>query len=176
MSSGETNITERKMFDPSLRICIIEVLRKCCANYKSNGTLARRRGNVCFRISTTVRNELISPFYHNRNVFIHVEATRTRVTLATVRDYLRKELKRFPYKLHMAHAFSKYNESNRTQFAGHCSRELKSNSVYLHRIIFSDECLLRWLEESIITKSGETRRVRRNPQQLRSGAQCPRMK
>ena len=67
-------------------------------------------------------------------------ATRKRVTPATVCSYLRQELKRLPYKLHLAPDLSEDYESIRLQFSKHSRRELRNNSMYLRQIIFSDEC------------------------------------
>ena len=79
-------------------------------------------------------------FDNNPSTYIRVVVARTGVSRMIVWNYLRKQLKRFPYKLRMSPTQSDSNKLQRLEFAQHCRRELRNDTRYLQRIIFSDEC------------------------------------
>ncbi len=108
---------------------------------QSRGTHAHRGGNGRPWIPVAVQNQIIELFDNNPSISIPVVAAQTGVSWMTVWNYLRKELKRYPYKLQMSPALSYKSKLRRLEFAQHCRKELRNGTRYLKRIIFSDECL-----------------------------------
>ena len=87
-----------------------------------------------------MQNQIEELFDNNPSTSIRVVAAQTGISRTTVWNYLRKELKFHPYKLQMSLALSDTDKWQRLEFAHHGGRELKNDTRYLKRIIFSDEC------------------------------------
>lgn len=109
-------------------------------DYEARGSHRHRGGNGRPRISIEVRNQIRILFNNDPRRSLREVAEETGVSHATVWNFLRKELKMFPYKLQMATALTEDHKIRRKQFAQYCRRELRNDSQYLNRVLFSDEC------------------------------------
>ena len=78
-------------------------------------------------------------FVDNPKISLCAEAAKTSVAHATIWNSLRKELRRFPYKLQMATSLTEDHKMRRKNFAQYCRRELINDAGYLEWIVFSDE-------------------------------------
>ena len=58
----------------------------------------------------------------------------------TIWHFLRKELKRFPYKLQVSTELTEDHKTKGKQFPQHYRRDSRNGNGYLQRIVFSDEC------------------------------------
>ncbi len=115
-------------------------IRQWREDYQERGSHNHRRGNGRPRISTAVRNQIRDLFIDGPTISLRVAAAPTRVCSSTVRNFVRKELKLYPYKLQMSTALTEHHKTSRFNFAQNCHTELRNDAGYLGRIIFSDEC------------------------------------
>ena len=60
---------------------------------------------------------------------------------STIRDILRKKLKIFPYKISFLQELLSRDYIDRPNWTQHCRREIRRDSQYLSRVVFSDESL-----------------------------------
>ena len=115
-------------------------IRQWREDYQTRGSHAHRGGNGRPRISNEVRNQIQELFNNDPTISLRAVAAQTGVAHATVWNFLRKELKLFPYKLQMGTALTEDHKTRRIRFAQSCRRELRNDAGYLNRIVFSDEC------------------------------------
>ena len=100
------------------------------------GVHKRIEEEMALRTPFSVRNQIISLFYHNYNVSLRAIAIRSAIGLPAVQNYLCKELKIISLQIAYSHALCENNESTRLNFAIHSRRELRNGYVQLHRINF----------------------------------------
>ena len=115
-------------------------MRQWREDYQSRGTHAHRGGNGRPQITEEKKNEIRALFNSNPRLSLRAAAQEVGVAHATIWNFLRKELKMFPYKLQMTTALTESHKERRLRFARDCRRELRNNAGYLRRIVFSDEC------------------------------------
>ena len=105
----------------------------------TTGTHAHRRGNWRPQISARTKNRIRQLFDDNSRMSLRAAAAETSVAHATIWNFLRKELGRFPSKLQMATSLTEDHKMRRESFAQYCRRELRNGAGFLERIVFSDE-------------------------------------
>ena len=72
------------------------------ADYQKRGTHTHRGGNGRPRISAKTKNRIRQLFEDNPQMSLRAAAAETSVGHAMIWNFLRKELRRLPYKLQMA--------------------------------------------------------------------------
>ena len=80
-------------------------------------------------------------FRENPRLSLRVAERELQIPRSTIDDVLRRKLKMFPYKISFLQQLLPNDYAERLQWAQHCRRELRIDSQYLSRIVFSDECL-----------------------------------
>ncbi len=87
-----------------------------------------------------MRNQIRELFIDDPTISLCVTAAQSRVCCSTVRNFVRKKLKLYPYKLQMSTTLTKQYKIGILFFAQNCRTELKNDAGYLEQIVFSDEC------------------------------------
>ncbi len=94
---------------------------------------------------TRIRDEdfqrIEQEFHDNPRLSTRNSERALRIPRLTIRDVLKKKLKMFPYKISFLQQFLLNDYRQRLQWAQHCRREIRNDSRYLSRIVFSDECI-----------------------------------
>ena len=99
-----------------------------------------RGGNGRPQISNQKKNRIRQLFENDPRLSLRAGGAGTGVSHASVRNFLRKELRRFPYKLQMATSLTENHKVRRKRFDQDYRRELRNDAEYLERIVSSDEC------------------------------------
>lgn len=110
------------------------------ADYENRGTHAHRGGNGRPQINAQTKATITTMFQENPRISLRFVSQQVGVCHATVGNFIRKELGLFPYKLQTGVQLSAQDRQNRLAFAHYCQRELRSDPMFLKRIVFSDEC------------------------------------
>ncbi len=84
--------------------------------------------------------------YNSASIFIGLVAAQTAISRMTVWNYLRKELKRYVFKLRPCQVLSDDNKLQRLEFAQHCQRELRNDTRYLKELFTPMNAFLLFLE------------------------------
>ena len=117
-------------------------IRQWRDGYKTRVSHNHRGGNRRPRIDATLWNEIRNLFFDDPRIPPRTVAAQTSESHSTVWNFIRRELRLYPYKLQMAIALTEYHERSRLRFARKCQRQLRNVSVYLERIMFYGECNL----------------------------------
>ena len=115
-------------------------IRQWRNDYQERGNHDHRGWNGRPRITIAVRDQIRDLFIDQPRMSLRSAAHQIGVSTATIRNVVRKELKLYPYKLQTSTALTEQHKSSRLNFAQYCRRELRRDTGYLERIIFSDEC------------------------------------
>ena len=83
------------------------------------------------------KNDMRQLFQDNPRVSLRAAAVETSIAHATIWNFSRKELVRFPYNLRNAKLSTEGHEMRREIFAQFCRCELRNDAWYLDRIISS---------------------------------------
>ena len=115
-------------------------IRRWYEQYQSRGSHSHLGGNGRPQISDEKKEMIRSMFNENPTVSLRTAATQVGVHHTTIWSFLRRELKLYPYKLQMAQQLSEEDETKRINFARYCRAELRFDSEFLKRVVFTDEC------------------------------------
>ena len=107
-------------------------------NYRIRGTHTHRGGSSRPQIRDVKESEIISLFRSKPGFLLHTVTAQTGIAHATVWNSLRRELKKFPYKVQVGFGLSRKDKLKRLSSNRNYRRELRNDSSYLKRIVLSD--------------------------------------
>ena len=92
-------------------------MRQWREEYEKRGTHAHRGGNGRPQITEAKKNMIRAPFNSNPRLSLRAAAQDFGVAHAKICNFLRKELKMFPYELQMTTALTESHKKRRLKFA-----------------------------------------------------------
>ena len=116
-------------------------IRRWNDHFLRYGTVADLPRSGRPRVSSEDVSKIENAFNENPRLSTRNAERELGIPRSTIRDVLRKKLKMFPYRISFLQQLLPRDYVDRLNWAQHCRREIRRDSQYLSRIVFSDECL-----------------------------------
>lgn len=116
-------------------------LRQWHRQFRDRGTLGHAPRSGRPRISDADVARIERTFQEQPSKSLRVASAELGIPFSTIRKVLHEHLKMFPYKLSFLQQLGPDDYSLRLNYAYHIRRELRNDSGYLDRVVFSDECV-----------------------------------
>lgn len=116
-------------------------LRGWLQEFQERGTVGHRPRSGRPRISDEDVARIEQAFQENPKQSLRGASAALGIPFSTIRKVLRENLKMFPYRISFLQQLLPEDYPLRLAYAQHIRRELRNDSGYLERIVFSDECI-----------------------------------
>ena len=122
---------------PPTRPSILRWIRK----FELPGNVENKNASGRHPVSQQTIQTVLKYFKSNPSRSLTRVALDLHLPRSTIYYVLRRKIHMLPYKIRLVQQLSQQDLTERTQFATWCFDSMHSNSKFLLRIVFSDECV-----------------------------------
>lgn len=116
-------------------------LRQWRREFQERGTVGHRPRSGRPQINDADVARIERAFQEQPTKSLRVASAELGIPFSTIRKVLHEKLKMFPYKISFLQQLLPEDCLIRLNYAHHIRRELRNDSGYLDRVVFSDECV-----------------------------------